>query len=273
MKNVDTVAAKELYLFIENDGNLYRQMHDPIIKNLVQKIDRGVYDSAKSVKIWLYLADEGARRYVKAFAGQGDKWNEIFSKPTREAVAKEFAVNFEEECKLGSYESHHKKKYTGKAGALKNPAGRGRAYRGFSIQKSGDNFRIRDAHSSYMSGVAANYATAKKWIDQHIYEKANRGVRTAMSRNPASSEPITKVIFRKWKVQGDIIAIFPELSYRQNYRTEMYQHVGQHGEGDYQQVVSATVPAKPTEYADLKRELEGIGYRLKVVQKAKINWK
>jgi hypothetical protein len=92
-------------------------------------------------------------------------------------------------------------------------------------------------------------------------------------KNPAQDTEITKVIFRKWKVQGDIIAIFPELSYRQNYRTQMYQHVGQHGEGDYQHVVSATVPAKPSEYADLKRELEGIGYKLKVVKRAKITWK
>lgn len=75
-----------------------------------------------------------------------------------------------------------------------------------------------------------------------------------------------KVIFRKFKSKCEsIIAIFPEIpgslpSYCMNY-----QHVGQHGHGsDY---LSNTVPAAPEEYADLKKELETIGYELKVCKR------
>ena len=71
----------------------------------------------------------------------------------------------------------------------------------------------------------------------------------------------TKVIFRKFKSENkSIIAIFPEFpgslpSYYMNY-----QHIGQHGDGnDY---LSNTLPATPEEYADLKKELENIGYNL-----------
>lgn len=122
MSQVDTIAARELLVYIENDGNLYRQQHEPIIKNLVLKIDRGAYDHEKAVKLYGYLVESGAKKYTKDFAGTGDKWNEIFSKPTREAVAREFVARFEGEYKLGNYDNLHAKKYSGKSGALKNPA-------------------------------------------------------------------------------------------------------------------------------------------------------
>jgi hypothetical protein len=68
MPGVDTVAAEELYLFIENDGQLYRQQGEPILKNLVQKIDRGIYDSVKAAKLYGYLIENGAKKYAKEFA-------------------------------------------------------------------------------------------------------------------------------------------------------------------------------------------------------------
>lgn len=81
-------------------------------------------------------------------------------------------------------------------------------------------------------------------------------------------EPETPVIFRKWqgKDGGDIIAVFPaECASVQNwYLSNSYMHHGQHGACDYRIILAKTRPAKPEEYADLKLELERIGYRLKV---------
>lgn len=85
-----------------------------------------------------------------------------------------------------------------------------------------------------------------------------------------SSDETTKVIFRKWpkKEGGDIIAIFPEdIGNMSPYTCMMYEHVGQHGGGDPQLVIRNTAPAKPPEYANLKEELEGMGYSLQVIQK------
>ena len=126
VRKVDTVAAKELLLYIENDGDLYRQQGLPILKNLVLKIDRGMYDHEKAVKLYGYLIQNGAQKYCKEFCSTGDRWSDIFNKPTREAVAREFVKSFETEYKLGAYNNLHAKKYSGKGGAIKNPVGRGR---------------------------------------------------------------------------------------------------------------------------------------------------
>ena len=80
----------------------------------------------------------------------------------------------------------------------------------------------------------------------------------------AAQQPV-KVLFRKWKKDGSIIAIFPELPGTQDATTcECYEHNGQHGAGDPAYIIQATTLAKPEEFADLKSELERIGYSLKV---------
>lgn len=78
----------------------------------------------------------------------------------------------------------------------------------------------------------------------------------------------TTVIFRKW---GDrqIIALFPEHPHDFAGRfCVCYAHIGQHGGADYYGMINRTTPATLTEYADLKAELESIGYVLEVKQKA-----
>jgi hypothetical protein len=74
----------------------------------------------------------------------------------------------------------------------------------------------------------------------------------------------TVVVFRKFK-EGDVLALFPseEEAYNGGF-CESYQHVGQHSGADYTHCIKITKPAKPSEYAALKRELEGIGYNLDV---------
>jgi len=97
---MDKSAATELSLFIENDGDLYRQQGEPIMRNLANKAAQGKYDHAKAVKLYMYLMDNGAKKYAREFGGE---WNRIFSVPTRKAVAENFARDFETEYKLGAY--------------------------------------------------------------------------------------------------------------------------------------------------------------------------
>jgi hypothetical protein len=77
----------------------------------------------------------------------------------------------------------------------------------------------------------------------------------------------TIVVFRKWRNGGDIVAIFPEIP-ATNHPSGgclSYQHVGQHGAcGD---ITHCTDPASEAEYAPLARELESIGYSLKIVRR------
>ncbi len=85
--------ARELHLYCENDGQLYRQQVEPIRKNLRKKMEKGIYDREKAKKLWMYLADNCARKYVKEFGG-GMPWHKMFSTADRREVAKEFADNF-----------------------------------------------------------------------------------------------------------------------------------------------------------------------------------
>jgi hypothetical protein len=84
----------------------------------------------------------------------------------------------------------------------------------------------------------------------------------------------TVVIFRKWNKSFDngqsIIALFPYINGSMNY-VMSYEHIDQHGDADYHYVVSNSKLAKPEEYADLKKELEDIGYNLKIAKKKQYN--
>jgi len=88
--------ARELLLTCENDGDLYRQQVQPIEKNLTRKIQKGVYDHEKAKKLWMYLADNCARKYAKEY-GDGRPWHKMFSTADRREVAKNFADHFKTE--------------------------------------------------------------------------------------------------------------------------------------------------------------------------------
>lgn len=100
-ENVDYVAAKELELFIENDGDLYRQQFKPIVRNLEKKRKKGIYDKEKAVKLWMYLAESGAKKYVKE-VGSGS-WYEMFDVPTRRETARRLNDAYLVESDLGNY--------------------------------------------------------------------------------------------------------------------------------------------------------------------------
>lgn len=79
----------------------------------------------------------------------------------------------------------------------------------------------------------------------------------------------TVVIFRKWKDNTSILALFP-------YEAEnlglcsSYEHVGQHASADYRGCIARTTPATPAEYKDLADELTRIGYNLKIQRRAQL---
>lgn len=109
----DEHAARELHLHIDNSHDLHRQMHEPIIKNLMHKKARGIYDSGKAHKLFGYLAEAGAKSYHKEHIKTG-KWHEHFNTATRHEVARRLRDQFEGEAKLGNYDHLVPKKYAGK---------------------------------------------------------------------------------------------------------------------------------------------------------------
>lgn len=78
----------------------------------------------------------------------------------------------------------------------------------------------------------------------------------------------TRVVFRKYKSNGDILALFPDIEENSFYHyCGSYEHTGQHGAADYQGCIELTTPATPDEYSDLKKELELLGYNLKPIKR------
>lgn len=80
----------ELEMFIDGEPSLYRQSRS-IQKNLINKINGGRYDHRLAPKLWLYLVNEGARRYVKEFGGPGRL---MFPLAGKKNLAKRYANQF-----------------------------------------------------------------------------------------------------------------------------------------------------------------------------------
>ena len=90
---MDIHAVNELRLFIENDRDLYKQQFMPIIENIKRKLSRGIYDPGKAPKLWLYLVDNGAKKYHKLF-NSGGKWHHVFPIEVRRKIADEMALDY-----------------------------------------------------------------------------------------------------------------------------------------------------------------------------------
>ena len=87
---------KELKLYIDNDVSLYRQRYMPILKNLSRKKKQGKYRKGLASKAFMYMIDDGAKRYVKSYGGNA---RDDFPKRQRKELAKEYVDEFEETFK------------------------------------------------------------------------------------------------------------------------------------------------------------------------------
>lgn len=67
---------------------------------------------------------------------------------------------------------------------------------------------------------------------------------------------VLKVVFRK--MEGEIIALFPEHGFKRNYHVLAYVHNGQHIEVDYNSIIRASKPANVIEYSKLLEEIQSI---------------
>ena len=101
----DSDAINELDLFIMNDEDLYRRRFMPIITNIKRKMKRGIYDHEKVIKLWMYLVDDAAVKYVQEFGTQDQDVKDMFPKETRLQVAQVIADRELENIKQGEYDA------------------------------------------------------------------------------------------------------------------------------------------------------------------------
>jgi len=98
--NEGDIESRELKLYIDNDSQLYNSRFMPIMKNLSKKMKKGNFDKKLAIKGFMYLVDDGAKKYVKDFGGNA---KEMFSKKDRIAVASDLADEFEDAYKNKEY--------------------------------------------------------------------------------------------------------------------------------------------------------------------------
>lgn len=80
--------------------------------------------------------------------------------------------------------------------------GPGLAYQGYTIEKSGDNFKVRLPDGTSMeSGLAANRETAKKWIDAHLIESRNARARVAERHKPLETNVVKSLNLKPGDVE------------------------------------------------------------------------
>ena len=91
----------ELKLYIDNDSSLYRQRYMPILKNLSKKKKKGQYRKNLAQRAFMYLVDDGAKRYVKSYGGNV---RDVFPKRQRKMLAQDYVEEFEEIFKNQEYD-------------------------------------------------------------------------------------------------------------------------------------------------------------------------
>lgn len=109
--DTDESVVQELQLFTENDGDIYRQTTTPILRNLITKKARGTYDHDRAVKLFMYLAEAGARKYARVHGSGEHMWHVIFPINVRRQAATHWRDEFEGEAALGNYNHLLPKKY------------------------------------------------------------------------------------------------------------------------------------------------------------------
>ena len=91
-----TDEMRELKLYIDNDASLYRQRYIPILKNLSTKKKKGQYRKGLASKAFMYMIDDGAKRYTKEYGGNV---RDVFPKRQRKELAKDYVDEFEDTFK------------------------------------------------------------------------------------------------------------------------------------------------------------------------------
>ena len=94
--------ARELELWAENDGPIYKTSATPIMRNLSKKFKNGTYDPELGVKLWKYHADRAAKGYSQEYSS-GDDWKTMFTPAVRMEMARSMEASWRSEMEAGNF--------------------------------------------------------------------------------------------------------------------------------------------------------------------------
>jgi hypothetical protein len=162
-----SAGARELVLYADNDGDLYRGPYTSILKQLVRRKVKGEYDSTLAAKAFKGFADIAAQKYAKEHGDKASDWFRIFPPRDREEAAREWRDEFEVEYKLGNYSHHAPAKYAHLAPVAKHKKSGGGAH----AKHASTTERARTfATASHRSGCDC---AACRWVPRQPAERAH----------------------------------------------------------------------------------------------------
>ena len=113
------------------------------------------------------------------------------------------------------------------------------------------NRQTNEVVSSELDDTMVEYLRVeKKWDLESKYEVIDESL-------------LDKVSFHKF-ADGEVIALFPNIEWDMQGNITSYMHIGQHGSAS-PDLLTELEKATPDEFQELLRELERIGYKLKVL--------
>lgn len=98
-RDVYEADSDDLILLIENDQPIYENRLLPAYKNLSKKMQKGTYDKGLAPKLFMYVVDEGAKKWYEGMKQWADDGHSVVIKPSlkvKEKAAKEMARTFEQ---------------------------------------------------------------------------------------------------------------------------------------------------------------------------------
>jgi len=195
---IDNDAVRELQLFLENDGDLYRQKIVPIQKNLMTKLAQGKYDHEMAQKLFMYLVQDADKKYQKEFGSSSSGY--MLSMASRKELCKILEEEFYAGAKDGEFDEYIPKKYSGSTIKYKTGGGVRKAPfkvgdMVYSYQNPNDKMRVSfvddrgvqdgvdygwgikvalktDADGNY--DPKGTYSKSSKWMSQNSVSKTKK---------------------------------------------------------------------------------------------------
>lgn len=100
-EQVDEHLIDDFLRYVHEDPELHSTLRDAYYSNLLQKINRGNYDSERAPKLFNYFIERhAAPKYVEEFFPES-QWHEVFPPRFRAELAQRMRDNFEAAYEAG----------------------------------------------------------------------------------------------------------------------------------------------------------------------------
>ena len=89
------IEEREVFLFVDNDGEIYRGMIRPLINNYARRLVKGDLDAVKAVKGFVHPVEAGMKKYAREFGPA--HWYDLLTVEERKRVATALLASYSDE--------------------------------------------------------------------------------------------------------------------------------------------------------------------------------